>query len=162
MEKIKYRSRSSAPVRMETEAGSEYATTYEIELDSQNHKSLVATGKTHIYPEIQSHLEETKIENILANALLGDTEALNRVQGKYVDCTEMPTNLAEAQGMIIKLQNEFDTLPIDVRRQFNFSVEEYISKFGSEDWATAMGYVKTEPITEIVTEKVTEGAEVNE
>lgn len=162
MEKSKFRTRSSGSMRFPTEAGSEYATTYEIELDEKNHKTLVASGKTHTYADIQSHLEETKIENILARALLGDTEALNRVEGRYVDTTEMPTSLAEAQNMIIKLQNEFEALPLEQRRAFNFSVEEYISKFGSEEWATAMGYAKTEPVVKVATETLGEGANENE
>lgn len=162
MEKNKFRTRSSGSMRFPTEAGSEYATTYEIELDEKNHKTLVATGKTHTYADIQSHLEETKIENILARALLGDDEALHRVEGRYIDTTEMPKTLAEAQNMIIKLTNEFEALPLEQRRAFNFSVEEYIAKFGTEEWATTMGYTKEEPVVEVATETLGEGAAENE
>lgn len=151
--KPNFRSRTTGHERSITEAGTAYETTYEIELDENNHKTLKPTGKKHTYAEIQSYLEETKIENILAKALLGDTEALNRVEGKYMDTTEMPTTLAEAQNMVIKLRSEFNTLPLDIRRAFNYSPEEYIAAYGSESWAKTLGFVKDETVTENITEE---------
>lgn len=151
---IKFRKRTDAQVRKFTEAGKPTATTYEIEIDENNHKSLKATGKKNTYAEIQSYLEETKIENILANALLGNTEALNRVESHYMDTTEMPTTLAEAQNLIIKLNTEFESLPIDIKRQFNFSPEEYVARYGTESWIETMGFKKDE-VVEVTTPEET-------
>lgn len=154
----KFRARGSVK-KMKTEPGNRMATTYEVEIDSHGHKELKATGKTDTYAKIQSYLEETKIENILARALLGDDEALNRVEGKYIDTTEMPKTLAEAQNMIIKMKTEFDSLPIEVRKEFNFSPEQFIATAGTEEWAKALGYeTKTEVIAEQKEIKVEETA----
>ena len=77
----------------------------------------------------------------------GDTTALNRAQAAYLDTTDMPKNLQEAQNAIIRLKNEFDSLPIDTRREFNFSPEQYINEYGTEKWQKTMGLYK-EPTIE--------------
>ena len=98
----------------------------------------------HIYEEIQSYLEETKIENILARAVAGDPDALNVRQGQYADITQFPTNLAEAQKTILKLGSEFEKLPNEIREKFDFSKEKFIQQFGSEDWVEKMGFKAAE------------------
>lgn len=149
MEYIKCRER----IRHQQEIGSKFRDTYEYAIDEKGHKTLVKTGEENIYSKIQEGLESTKIENILQRAMMGDPEALNRKKGDYLDCTEMPKTLAEAQNTIIKLRNEFNSLPVETRRQFDMSPEKYIQQYGSEAWATALGFVKevkneeTAPIT---------------
>lgn len=136
---MKFRSRTSGPVKMTTETGSKFAPVYEMELDKDNHKTLKQTGETNAYAKIQEYLEETKIENILTRVALGDAEALNKVQGNYLDTTDMPKNLAEAQNAIIRLTEQFNQLPIDVRREFDMSPEKYIAEYGGDRWMSAMG-----------------------
>lgn len=129
--------------------GSKFMDTYEYSIDEKGHKSLVKTGEKDIYTPIQESLESTLIENVLQRAALGDPLALEKVHGQYIDTSEMPANLAEAQNKIISLKNQFNSLPVDVRRQFDFSPEQFIHEFGTNDWAYKMGYIKpTTPITQ--------------
>lgn len=120
--------------------GSKFMDTYEYSIDKKGHESLVKTGERDIYTPIQEALESTLIENILQRAALGDPLALEQRSGQYIDTTDMPTTLAEAQNKIISLKNEFNSLPIDVRRQFDFSPEQFIHEFGTNDWLSKMGY----------------------
>lgn len=129
-------------------AGSRMADDFEVQIDERGHKVLVKVGEHDIYEEIQSYLEETKIENILARAAGGDVEALNQRQGIYADITEFPSNLAEAQKTILRLGSEFEKLPNDIREKFDFSKEKFIQTFGSDEWADNMGFKKTAPSTE--------------
>lgn len=145
------------PVYMEV--GSKFMDTYEYSIDEKGHKSLVKTGEKDIYTPIQEALENTLIENILQKAALGDPEALNKIQGHYLDTTNMPTSLAEAQNKIIQLKNEFNQLPVDVRRKFDFSPEMYIHSFGSDYWLDSMGYQRKQPEPEINTETKSEEKE---
>lgn len=125
-------------------AGSRLADDFEIQIDERGHKVLVKVGEHDIYEEIQSYLEETKIENILARAVAGDPDALNVRQGQYADITQFPTNLAEAQKTILKLGSEFEKLPNEIREKFDFSKEKFIQQFGSEDWVEKMGFRSAE------------------
>ena len=94
------------------------------------------------------------IENILQRAQLGDEEALNRVNAQYLDTTDMPKTLAEAQNKIISIKNEFEKLPVDMRRQFDFSPEKYIQEYGTEPWMKTMGFIKETPAEVPVKEEV--------
>lgn len=132
-----------------TDPGSREANDYQIKIDRKGHKVLEKTGTHDIYDEIQSYAEECKIENILARAAAGDTEILNQRQGYYMDITNTPATLAEAQNEILKLKQGFEQLPPEVREKFDNSVEKFVQSFGSEDWAKNMGFgeEKTEAVT---------------
>lgn len=134
-----YRNRSSEPVKAKSNAGSKYANTYEITIDENKHKVLAKTGETNIYATIQEGLEESKIENILARAGQGDVTALYQREAQYGDFTNAPKTLAEAQKMIISIQNEFDKLPAEVKAKFDHSAERYVEEYGSQDWQDKTG-----------------------
>lgn len=129
--------------------GSKFMDTYEYTIDKKGHKSLVKTGEKDIYTPIQESLEGTLIENVLQRAMLGDPMALEQRHGQYIDTTDMPKSLAEAQNKIIELKNQFNALPVEIRREFDFSPEKFIHEFGSNDWITKMGYTKSNPTTEV-------------
>ena len=117
---------------------------YKIIIDERGHKKLEFVGTHDIYDQIQSYAEECKIENIIARASAGDTNALNQRQGFYADITNTPRDLKEAQDSILKLSNGFYQLPAEVRAKFDNSLEKFVQEFGSDKWAEAMGFNKSE------------------
>lgn len=129
------RSRLTGTSRNETQTGRGFHTEYEIHIDENGHKTLHATGETNLYAKIQESLESTLIENILDRVRLGDKEALERVQGKYVDMEKLPKSLMDAQNKIIEIKNEFYKLPTEMRSQFDNSPEKYVQMFGTKEWA---------------------------
>lgn len=120
-------------------AGSKEESVYGIEIDLNGHKIIKEKGKTNIYDIIQESLEQSKIENIIRRATEGDMGALAIMNGEYVDMTDVPQTLAEAQNFVIKAKQEFDSLPINVRRQFNMSPEQYIAEYGHSTWLEKLG-----------------------
>lgn len=139
---MKFASRVKPNKTVGVPTGSKFKNTYEEQLNDHNHKTLVKTGKTNLYEKIQKHAEDTKISNILERATLGDTTALNRMQGQYVDCTDLPKSLMEAQNEIVKVKSQFETLPLEIREKFNFSPEQYVAAFGTKEWADKTGITK--------------------
>lgn len=121
---------------------------YQMQIDNKGHKCLVQTGMTNIYDIIQESLEQSKIENIIRRAREGDPYALETMNGQFIDATDLPTSLAEAQSFVIKAKNEFDQLPIEIRRQFDMSAEKYVAAYGTEKWMDIMIPKKTEPTPE--------------
>lgn len=154
VEEPKYliRSRLSGTDRRFTESGRGFHTEYEIHIDEHGHKTLHATGETNLYAKIQESLEGTLIENILDRVRLGDKEALERVQGKYIDMEKLPKSLMEAQNKIIEIKNEFYKLPVDMRAKFDNSPEKYVQMFGTQEWKDII-IPKQEPI---ITEPIKE------
>lgn len=141
--------RSNTKKRHITEPGSTEANDYQIVIDKKGHKILKCTGTHDIYDEIQSYAEECKIENILARAAAGDPDILNQRQGIYADISNTPKTLAEAQNSILKLKQEFEGLPAEVREKFDNSMEKFVMDFGSDNWYESMGYTKAEETKEV-------------
>lgn len=134
--------------------GTEFDTTYHVDIDKHGHKRLIADGKTNRYLKIQSYAEECKIENILARCAI-DPNALNQRAGKYVDMVDAPKTLAEYQNLAIKIKQEFEGLTADEREKFDNSVERYVALYGTNQWATALGF-KKEEAAEAIAEKTEE------
>lgn len=144
-------SRFDRPDTIATPEGTSTEPEYMEVIDENGHKKLEQTGETDTYAMIQASLEETKIENIIRRATLGDPTALTQTMGAYMDTTDMPTSLAEMQNAIITIENEFNKLPLETRLKFNQSAEKYISMYGSEEWAKIMGYEKIQQNTQETT-----------
>ena len=125
-------------------------------VDEHGHLSLKQTGEKPVYEMIQAALEETKIENIIRRATLGDPLALNQTIGEYLDTTDMPTTLAEMQDAIIRVKSEFEKLPLEIKLKFDQSPEQYVQMYGTEKWLDIMGFTekpasqpeKGEPVTD--------------
>lgn len=152
MKELPFVSRTSQQGHFYCESGSPMQPIYEMSLDERGHKVLKKVGEKDVTVEIQSYYEDTKIENIIAKCAAGDRDILNQRQGVYADITDSPKSLMEAQNTIIKLQNEFDKLPADIRAKFDNSKERFISLFGSKEFNELMGF-KTENLEK--TENVT-------
>lgn len=127
-----------------SDPGSREAEVYEIIIDEKGHKVLECTGTKDIYEDIQSYADECDIKLIVARASAGDLEALNQREGYYADITNTPTTLAEAQNIILKLANEFDSLPAEIRAKFDNSKEVFVHSYGSTEWIDKMGFKKDE------------------
>lgn len=142
-----------------TPSGKRMQDEYGYEIDKFGRKVLVKTGETDLYAKIQEELEETKIENILKRVAIGDTSVL-RPDGIYADLTEMPGSLLEARQMMQELENTWNGLPNEIKKKYNYDVEQYIAAAGKEDWLRDMGLL--EPDQEPETPEPVKEVETNE
>lgn len=111
-------------------------------LKKDGSRILVKDREKRTFDIIQSHKEECLIENIIKRALEGDLEVLNQMHGQYIDCTNLPSTLAEAQQKMLDLKQEFSQLPKEIRKEFDYSEEKYIAEWGSESWLKKTGVEK--------------------
>lgn len=137
-----FRSRLSCPAATPAPVGDIYAPVYQIELDANGSKIVVEAGQTNLYDKIQSHLEQSKVENVVRRLSVGDTSML-RPEGVYADVTDLPNDLAGMQNLILRIKSEFDQLPLDVRKAYDFSAEKYVADYGSDEWRKVMGIVQS-------------------
>lgn len=137
---------------LSTPSGTELETTYAYEVDKKGMKNLVENGKKNVYEEIQEHLEDTKIENIIANVVAGDTSAL-RSDVIYDDITGMPNNLLDAMNQVHALEETYANAPASVKEMFP-TLESYVTQAGSEAWMIANGYIQQEQHLQTETEKI--------
>lgn len=106
-------------------AGERYAIRYIMQYDKNGHKHLIENGKTDLQEIIQKDLESTKIQNIIARCV--NPEELHMLQKSTVDITKMPTTMMEANNLIIAARQEFDQLPLEIKRYYGNSAERYIA-----------------------------------
>lgn len=129
--------------RKETEAGKKVRLTFRWEYDDKGNKRLVQDEEIDRDAEIQSYLEETKIENIINRAAF-DPSVVQRLGAQLndeepQDFTTMPSTLAEAQNMMIQAENTWNKLPREIKQKFDNDVEKFIAGFGRADWMEALG-----------------------
>lgn len=122
---------------------------------TENGETLVKTGQTNMYDYIQSHADSVDIHKILERcALVQDYSLLNRQMAEYMDCSEMPTTLADAYNMVVQSQQMFEKMPLSVREAYDNNFVQFIGDFGSANFNSVVGtYLesvkKVEPTVEV-------------
>ena len=119
-------------VRVLSNTGSPKKPLYRLFVDDDGKRELRPSGEYDLYAEIQSYKDSVSIDYILSRFCAGDTSALSRVQGVYGDFTQMPTTMAELQQRVIDATALFDSLPLEVREQYNFSPSEFFAQLDTE------------------------------
>ena len=127
--------------RFITSPGSKIHKLYSPELQEDGQLVLKCIGTEDTDEIIASYYESTTLEAILARFANGDMDALNRYEPLYVDVTQMPKTLAEAQQKVINSKNAFDALPVEIKSQFENNYNLWLATAGSEEW-----YGKMDPV----------------
>lgn len=126
---------------------------------------LVKDRKVHNYDLIQEGKEETLIDNIIRKCTEGNEEVLQQIQGQYIDITNKITSLMDAQNLVLQAKEDFNNLPLELRKRFDNDVNIYIAEFGTNEWNEKMGLNKApkpEPQNPIFEEKTEKGDVTNE
>lgn len=145
-----------------TEAGETVRRTYLWERDENGEKVLKLDQIIDQQAEIDSYLEETKIENIIRRASI-DPNIAERIApnlgGGIQDFTEMPHTLAELQNIMIRAEQIWDEVPKDIKLKFDNDVDKFISSYGTVEWAQNLGILEEKPKAEPKTEEKMEAKE---
>lgn len=143
MSKPKFFTRFEYGSAVSNPTGSEYDKQYQIRYSADGSRTLRHVGDTNRYAVVQSHKEETLIENILARATLDPSVLMQRV-GSYGDATVLPKSLMEMKNMVIRITADFNALDPDIKAKFGNSVDKFISEYGSEGFMNKLGLIKKE------------------
>lgn len=147
-----------------TEAGESVRRTYLWERNEKGEKVLKLDQTIDQQAEIDSYLEETKIENIIRRASI-DPEIAERIApnlgGGIQDFTEAPHTLAELQNIMIRAEQIWDEVPKEIKLKFDNDVDKFIASFGTVEWAKNLG-IYQEKQTEAKKNEATEATEAKE
>lgn len=144
-----------------TEAGESVRRTYLWECNEKGEKMLRLDQTIDQQAEIDSYLEETKLENIIRRASI-DPDIAARIKpdidGGIQDYTEAPQTLAEMQNIMLRAEQIWEEVPKDIKLKFDNDVDKFIASFGTVEWAKNLGiYQEKQAET-----KATEAAETTE
>lgn len=142
-----------------TEAGESIRRTYLWELNEKGEKILVLDQIIDQQAEIDSYLEETKLENIIRRASIDPDLAARLIPdmgGGLQDATEMPKNLMELQNIMLRAEQIWDEIPKEIKLKFDNDVDKFVASFGTVDWAKNLGIYQEEQPEKTEQEEATE------
>ena len=142
-----------------TEAGEAIRRTYLWEINEKGEKVLTLDQTINQQAEIDSYLEETKLENIIRRASIDPDLAARLVPdmgGGIQDATEMPENLMELQNIMLRSEQIWDELPKEIKLKFDNDVDKFVASFGTIDWAKNLGIYQEKKPEEPKKEEATE------
>ena len=144
-----------------TEAGENVRRTYLWERNEKGEKVLKLDQTIDQQAEIDSYLEETKLENIIRRASI-DPDIAARIKpdiGGIQDYTEAPQTLAELQNIMLRAEQIWEEVPKEIKLKFDNDVDKFISSYGTVEWAKNLGILEEKPKAESNTEEETEAKE---
>lgn len=142
-----------------TEAGENIRRTYLWEFNEKGEKVLTLDQVIDQQAEIDSYLEETKLENIIRRASIDPDLAARLVPdmgGGLQDATEMPQNLMELQNIMLRAEQIWDEIPKEIKLKFDNDVDKFVASFGTIDWAKNLGIYQEKELEEPKKEEATE------
>jgi hypothetical protein len=145
-----------------TEAGERVRRTYLWERNEKGEKVLKLDQTIDQQAEIDSYLEETKLENIIRRASI-DPDIAARINpcigGGIQDYTDAPQTLAELQNIMLRAEQIWQEVPKDIKLKFDNDVDKFIASYGTVEWAKNLGIIVEKPKAESNTEEKTETKE---
>lgn len=125
-----------------TEAGESIRRTYLWERNEKGEKVLRLDQTIDQQAEIDSYLEETKLENIIRRASI-DPDIAARIKpdigGGIQDFTEAPQTLAELQNIMLRAEQIWGEVPKEIKLKFDNDVDKFIASYGTVEWAKNLG-----------------------
>lgn len=147
-----------------TEAGESVRLTYLWDRNEKGEKVLKLDQVIDQQAEIDSYLEETKIENIIRQASIDPNIAARiapDIGGGIQDFTEAPQTLAELQSIMIRAEQIWNEVPKEIKLKFDNDVDKFIASFGTAEWAKNLGIYEEKQTKSKATE-TTEATETKE
>lgn len=139
-----FRTQFDSHDRVHLNPGDRVKDVYSPFFDDRGVLSLEVSGQENLYQYIQSFKESTDIHVLLKRFVNGEADALSQAQGFYMDASDMPKTYMEVLNSVIAGENAFNSLPAEVKRQFNNSFSEWLASFESPDFLSKMGLVRPE------------------
>ena len=142
-----------------TEAGESIRRTYLWEYNEKGEKILTLDQIIDQQAEIDSYLEETKLENIIRRASIDPNLAARLMPdmgGGLQDATEMPKNLVELQNIMLRAEQIWDEIPKEIKLKFDNDVDKFVASFGTIDWAKNLGIYQEKKSEDPKKEEATE------
>lgn len=112
--------------------GSKIVADYGLITAEDGSTAVGVVGEKNLDAIIQSNKDTGNVALLVAKYNAGDDEALNKVRGVYGDFRNMPTTYAEMVSRLTECRAIFESLPVDIKEQFDNNPDVFWSEYGSE------------------------------
>lgn len=150
LDKIPFKTLRNLPKAVGMPTGTEYENQYGYDMDHKYIVGLSKTGELNRYEMIQMHKDDCDIGLALARAqkdpITGDPILPTRTDAQFMDMTEMPKTMSEFQNVRISCIRTWEKLSAEQKKEFDNSVEAYITQYGTEKWFNTVNPKKEIPV----------------
>lgn len=101
--------------------------------------SLRESHEVDIQDEINSHAIECDMSYITTRLLHGDTSGLVSGSPIFADFHDLPSNFREVLDVALNSERIFNSLPLDVRKNFDNDYRRFVASAGSKEWFDNLG-----------------------
>ena len=113
-----------------SESGSKTKITYTPVFDKNGVLSLEPTGEENVYDLIQANADYCNLNLIMERVRsTGDASILNRVEGFYMDASEIPDNWPDIINSVNALKDGFEKLPTDFKELYGNDFVRFAATF---------------------------------
>lgn len=124
--------------RVTCPAGSPYNKEYKtVMVDGA--EEIECVGDIPLDQLIQADADSCRIASIVKRFTAGDAAALNQRASTYLDLTEAPHNLMEAQAQLQKAQDYFKSLSVDIQKEYNFDFQKFLAASSDGSFVSKFG-----------------------
>lgn len=149
---MKFRTQYNNNVRPIANAGNREVTLYVLKFNDRGEEKLFPNGKKSLYDMIQSHRQSTDLAYILSR--LDPEQVKNMTGGDYsailasdvIDTTLLPTNMGEMLNLSKRGEQMFNSLPVELREEYNFSLYNFLKEYGSEKFFNRINGLYPKPV----------------
>lgn len=118
---------------------------------------LSPAGKEDFHGMIQTFKESTDMSYIISRLANGDTSVI-RSGSSFGDFTNVPNNYAELLQLQIDAKKLYDSLPVEIKKQFDNDVNKFFASAGTQDWFMKMKDVlPEETVNKVFGKDIVEG-----
>lgn len=118
-----------------TNPGSPIRDLYSAKVEKDGSVKLTKVGEENIQEKIDAAKDSTDIATIVAYYnQTGDESVLKRYVPVYGDFSKLPTTLAEFLQLRIDSENFFNSLPVEVRKEFDNDSNKFFAQAGEKEW----------------------------
>lgn len=86
------------------------------------------------YEETQAARDAVDLKKILERYKAGDEDALERVNGFYMDTVNIPKTIGEMYDAMSTAQMVFDSMPIEIKNKYNNNPATFWKEYGTESF----------------------------
>lgn len=149
---MKFRSRSSEPVRFPSPVGSRYRKKYVI--SNTPGERLLESGCEDVYDSIQKAAQGITVDDLIRRAQNGDNTAIPVPVDNYLDVSHMPTDMLSAHQMLTEARDKYNSLPANIRSKFNNSFDSFLKAAADGSVLSVLKSVEVDKATPLTSAEI--------
>lgn len=104
-----------------------------------NSARITVTPNNGENPVLQNQQEICDLNLIYKQYCLGDKP--QQIEVSYGDCTSFPKDYVAAKDLVMRVSDDFLSLPADIRKRFNNNIDEYVKAYGDPNRASDFDFL---------------------